>query len=214
MRLASPALSVDGFTAFLPQVHDGCRQEGAGGCGPALGGAGAQRSQPAALRHLDRCVAARALPHSRPLGACPRNTRACRHGCMLQRARLPAVLRRLDASSQAPAWLLIAPPRSHSHSTCIATPPVAGTAMGGMATFATAVESLCTSYKKMNPFCIPFAIQNMGAPAATGQFQRQRGVGCQPARSLHPGPWHLCPASLTQRCPSFPADHLRVPPSV
>lgn len=49
------------------------------------------------------------------------------------------------------------------------TPPFpssvpAGTAMGGMATFATAVESLCTSYKKMNPFCIPFAIQNMGEP--------------------------------------------------
>ncbi|KAI7838733.1 hypothetical protein COHA_007529 [Chlorella ohadii] len=37
-----------------------------------------------------------------------------------------------------------------------------GTAMGGMDTFATAVESLCTSFKKMNPFCIPFAIQNMG----------------------------------------------------
>lgn len=37
-----------------------------------------------------------------------------------------------------------------------------GTAMGGMHTFATAVEALCTSYKKMNPFCIPFAISNMG----------------------------------------------------
>lgn len=35
--------------------------------------------------------------------------------------------------------------------------------MGGMQTFATAVEALQTSYKKMNPFCIPFAIQNMGA---------------------------------------------------
>ncbi len=34
--------------------------------------------------------------------------------------------------------------------------------MGGMHTFATAVEALCTSYKKMNPFCIPFAISNMG----------------------------------------------------
>ena len=38
----------------------------------------------------------------------------------------------------------------------------AGTAMGGMHTFATAVEMLQTSYKKMNPFCIPFAISNMG----------------------------------------------------
>lgn len=37
-----------------------------------------------------------------------------------------------------------------------------GTAMGGMDTFADAVEALCTSFKKMNPFCIPFAIQNMG----------------------------------------------------
>ena len=34
--------------------------------------------------------------------------------------------------------------------------------MGGMQTFATAVEMLQTSYKKMNPFCIPFAISNMG----------------------------------------------------
>lgn len=38
-----------------------------------------------------------------------------------------------------------------------------GTAMGGMNTFAVAVEALSTNgYKKMNPFCIPFAIQNMG----------------------------------------------------
>ena len=38
-----------------------------------------------------------------------------------------------------------------------------GTAMGGMNTFATAVEALETSgYRKMNPFCIPFAISNMG----------------------------------------------------
>ncbi|PSC74659.1 3-oxoacyl-[acyl-carrier] synthase chloroplastic isoform B [Micractinium conductrix] len=37
-----------------------------------------------------------------------------------------------------------------------------GTAMGGMQTFATAVEALQTGYKKMNPFCIPFAISNMG----------------------------------------------------
>jgi len=38
-----------------------------------------------------------------------------------------------------------------------------GTAMGGMNTFATAVEALNASgYRKMNPFCIPFAISNMG----------------------------------------------------
>lgn len=38
-----------------------------------------------------------------------------------------------------------------------------GTAMGGMNTFAVAVEALETSgYRKMNPFCIPFAISNMG----------------------------------------------------
>lgn len=37
-----------------------------------------------------------------------------------------------------------------------------GTAMGGMNTFAVAVEALETSgYRKMNPFCIPFAITNM-----------------------------------------------------
>lgn len=37
-----------------------------------------------------------------------------------------------------------------------------GSAFGGMQTFATAVEALETqSFKKMNPFCIPFAITNM-----------------------------------------------------
>ncbi|EFJ47888.1 hypothetical protein VOLCADRAFT_104947 [Volvox carteri f. nagariensis] len=38
-----------------------------------------------------------------------------------------------------------------------------GTAMGGMTSFANAVEALETAgYRKMNPFCIPFAITNMG----------------------------------------------------
>lgn len=38
-----------------------------------------------------------------------------------------------------------------------------GTAMGGMTSFANAVEALeLQSYRKMNPFCIPFAITNMG----------------------------------------------------
>ncbi|WIA38565.1 hypothetical protein OEZ86_001879 [Tetradesmus obliquus] len=37
-----------------------------------------------------------------------------------------------------------------------------GSAFGGMQTFATAVEALeLQSFKKMNPFCIPFAITNM-----------------------------------------------------
>jgi 3-oxoacyl-[acyl-carrier-protein] synthase II len=37
-----------------------------------------------------------------------------------------------------------------------------GTAMGGMATFAGAVEDWATKgYRRMNPFCIPFAITNM-----------------------------------------------------
>ncbi|KAL3131584.1 Protein TRANSPORT INHIBITOR RESPONSE 1, variant 2 [Trebouxia sp. C0009 RCD-2024] len=39
-----------------------------------------------------------------------------------------------------------------------------GTAMGGMATFAQAIEDLTQrSFKKMNPFCIPFAITNMSS---------------------------------------------------
>ena len=39
-----------------------------------------------------------------------------------------------------------------------------GSAMGGMHSFATAVEALETSgHRKMNPFCIPFAITNMGS---------------------------------------------------
>jgi 3-oxoacyl-[acyl-carrier-protein] synthase II len=38
-----------------------------------------------------------------------------------------------------------------------------GTAMGGMGTFAAASEALVTaSFRKMNPFCIPMAISNMG----------------------------------------------------
>nr|QKY14950.1 3-oxoacyl-[acyl-carrier-protein] synthase i isoform b (FABH) [Polytomella parva] len=38
-----------------------------------------------------------------------------------------------------------------------------GTAMGGMSSFAAAVEALGSSgYRRMNPFCIPFAITNMG----------------------------------------------------
>ena len=45
---------------------------------------------------------------------------------------------------------------------CCASLP-AGSAMGGMQTFATAVEAQAfQGYKKMNPFCIPFAITNMG----------------------------------------------------
>lgn len=39
-----------------------------------------------------------------------------------------------------------------------------GSAMGGMHAFATAVEAQQTQgFRKMNPFCIPFAITNMGA---------------------------------------------------
>lgn len=38
-----------------------------------------------------------------------------------------------------------------------------GSAMGGMTSFSNAVEALATSgHRKMNPFCIPFAINNMG----------------------------------------------------
>lgn len=38
-----------------------------------------------------------------------------------------------------------------------------GTAMGGMKSFSTAVEANITQgHRKMNPFCIPFAINNMG----------------------------------------------------
>ena len=39
-----------------------------------------------------------------------------------------------------------------------------GSAMGGMHSFSTATEALHTqSHRKMNPFCIPFAITNMGS---------------------------------------------------
>lgn len=39
--------------------------------------------------------------------------------------------------------------------------------MGGMHSFAGAVEAMTTQgHKKMNPFCIPFAITNMGGALA------------------------------------------------
>lgn len=38
-----------------------------------------------------------------------------------------------------------------------------GSAMGGMKVFSDAIEALRISYKKMNPFCVPFATTNMGS---------------------------------------------------
>ncbi|KAK6941250.1 Beta-ketoacyl synthase, C-terminal [Dillenia turbinata] len=38
-----------------------------------------------------------------------------------------------------------------------------GSAMGGMKVFNDGVEALRVSYKKMNPFCVPFATTNMGS---------------------------------------------------
>ncbi|CAK9150094.1 unnamed protein product [Ilex paraguariensis] len=38
-----------------------------------------------------------------------------------------------------------------------------GSALGGMKVFNDAIEALRVSYKKMNPFCIPFATTNMGS---------------------------------------------------
>ncbi|PIM99074.1 3-oxoacyl-(acyl-carrier-protein) synthase (I and II) [Handroanthus impetiginosus] len=38
-----------------------------------------------------------------------------------------------------------------------------GSAMGGMKIFADAIEALRVSYRKMNPFCVPFATTNMGS---------------------------------------------------
>ncbi|KAG0485339.1 hypothetical protein HPP92_009418 [Vanilla planifolia] len=38
-----------------------------------------------------------------------------------------------------------------------------GSAMGGMQVFNDAIEALRVSYKKMNPFCVPFATTNMGS---------------------------------------------------
>ncbi|TYH05914.1 hypothetical protein ES288_A08G117000v1 [Gossypium darwinii] len=37
-----------------------------------------------------------------------------------------------------------------------------GSAMGGMKVFNDAIEALRISYRKMNPFCVPFATTNMG----------------------------------------------------
>ncbi|KAJ9568503.1 hypothetical protein OSB04_004469 [Centaurea solstitialis] len=38
-----------------------------------------------------------------------------------------------------------------------------GSALGGMKVFQDAIEALRISYKKMNPFCVPFATTNMGS---------------------------------------------------
>ncbi|KAG6394755.1 hypothetical protein SASPL_145345 [Salvia splendens] len=38
-----------------------------------------------------------------------------------------------------------------------------GSAMGGMQVFYDAIEALRISYRKMNPFCVPFATTNMGS---------------------------------------------------
>ncbi|KAJ6824041.1 3-oxoacyl-[acyl-carrier-protein] synthase II, chloroplastic-like [Iris pallida] len=38
-----------------------------------------------------------------------------------------------------------------------------GSAMGGMKVFSDSVEALMVSYRKMNPFCVPFASTNMGS---------------------------------------------------
>ncbi|KAM1047335.1 hypothetical protein ACFX2C_026698 [Malus domestica] len=38
-----------------------------------------------------------------------------------------------------------------------------GSAMGGIKIFNDAIEALQVSYKKMNPFCVPFATPNMGS---------------------------------------------------
>ncbi|KAL6285345.1 hypothetical protein ACE6H2_009735 [Prunus campanulata] len=40
---------------------------------------------------------------------------------------------------------------------------IIGSALGGMKVFNDAIEALRISYKKMNPFCIPFATTNMGS---------------------------------------------------
>ena len=38
-----------------------------------------------------------------------------------------------------------------------------GSGMGGMKVFSDAIEALRVSYRKMNPFCVPFATTNMGS---------------------------------------------------
>ncbi|KAI3766361.1 hypothetical protein L2E82_16416 [Cichorium intybus] len=40
---------------------------------------------------------------------------------------------------------------------------IIGSALGGMKVFQDAIEALRVSYKKMNPFCVPFATTNMGS---------------------------------------------------
>ena len=64
-----------------------------------------------------------------------------------------------------------------------------GSAMGGMHSFAGAVEAMTfQSFKKMNPFCIPFAITNMGgALAAMDIGFMARPPALQRAAAAHAG---------------------------
>ena len=72
-----------------------------------------------------------------------------------------------------------------------------GSAMGGMHSFSTATEALHTqSHKKMNPFCIPFAITNMGSaltamdlgfmggPTTPSPARALRGTSASSTRSI------------------------------
>lgn len=40
---------------------------------------------------------------------------------------------------------------------------IIGSALGGMKVFQDGIEALRVSYKKMNPFCVPFSTTNMGS---------------------------------------------------
>jgi hypothetical protein len=76
-----------------------------------------------------------------------------------------------------------------------------GSAMGGMHSFAGAVEALETSgHRKMNPFCIPFAITNMGGALAAmdlGFMVRVCARALQHAHS-HPHSQSYCAEALSR----------------
>lgn len=88
--------------------------------------------------------------------------------CVAERSRVQPLLRDTPAhNSLGPGMIAGCTWQLEIHYNCIqyqrlCPPLLAGSAMGGMNSFATAVEALETQgHRRMNPFCIPNAITNM-----------------------------------------------------
>ena len=84
--------------------------------------------------------------------------------------------------------------------------------MGGMQTFATAVEALQTGYKKMNPFCIPFAISNMGERRLLDFLTNVQTQTCKHKRAWSTGAAAAVAASASSAAAAAAAAGCSCPP--